>query len=231
MDFSTPLFCRLTQTEEWKQNLFCWNILTFFAGRDGVGLMCRGRGMNTMHLTPTAWIQYMRARGEIHCWNLYCLGWWGQQLAKVDGGWCRYSRVWGSQACSHVACTVLGLLKCSWLPHVGCSVSFVIVFRFLLNFLYSQLLGELGSLVAPTWDALNLCNCIQICILYLVLALNLCILCIWGRWAFLVAPTWDAQTLCEGSVLGGSLLYNGEYRYIIKYNDIKCNLIKYITWK
>ena len=112
MDFSTPLFCCLTQTEEWKQNLFCWNILTFFAGRDEVGLMCWGRGMNTMHLTPTAWIQYMRARGEIHCWNLYCLewGWWGQQLAKVDGGWCRYSRVWGSQACSHVACTVLGLL-------------------------------------------------------------------------------------------------------------------------
>ena len=99
---------------------------------------------------------------------------------------------------------------CYWLPHVGCSVSFVIVFRFLLNFLYSQLLGELGSLVAPTWDAPNLCNCI--CILYLVLALNLCILCIWGRWAFLVAPTWDAQTLCEGSVLGSSLLHNGEYR-------------------
>ena len=177
MDFSTPLFCRLTQTEEWKQNLFCWNILTFFAGRDGVGLMCRGRGMNTMHLTPTAWIQYMRARGEAHCWNLYCLGWWWWG----GGGRSNWQRLMGAGVGIHV----FGGVKlapmwpaqywdCSWLPHVGCSVSFVIVFRFLLNFLYSQLLGELGSLVAPTWDAPNLCNCI--CILYLVLALNLCIL-------------------------------------------------------
>ena len=112
MDFSTPLLCCLTQTEEWKQNLFCWNILTFFAGRDGVGLMCRGRGMNTMHLAPTAWIQYMRARGEIHCWNLYCLGWWGVGAATGKGGWGLVSvfTCLGSQACSRVACTVLGLL-------------------------------------------------------------------------------------------------------------------------
>ena len=128
MDFSTPLFCCLTQTEEWKQNLFCWNILTFFAGRDGVGLMCRGRGMNTMHLTPTAWIQYMRARGEIHCWNLYCLGWWGQQLAKVHGCWCRFGiHVFGGVKLAPM--WPAQYWDCSWLPHVGCSVSFVIVFR------------------------------------------------------------------------------------------------------
>ena len=95
----------------------------------------------------------------------------GEQLAKVDGagvgihmfGGVKLAPMWPAQ-----------YWDCSWLPHVGCSVYFVIVFLFLLNFWYSQLLGELGSLVAPTWDAQNLCNCI--CILYLVLALNFCIL-------------------------------------------------------
>ena len=151
MDFSTPLFCCLTQTEEWKQNLFCWNILLnlFCAERDGVGLMCRGRGMNTMHLTPTAWIQYMRARGGGTLLKSLLFRGVGVGAATGKDGWGLVS-----------VFTCLGessLLPCG-LHSIG----------------YSQLLGELGSLVAPTWDAQNLCNCI--CILYLVLALNFCIL-------------------------------------------------------